>query len=110
MPARTLQANPNTILVDLSSNIPRIFDQVQVSSANHQKNFVALYKLHSEAAQHTESVHNGKSIKLTGERAFEEKFIHMVSRVLSVKKGDTQGDRIVKFIGGYTKFVNEKGQ
>jgi hypothetical protein len=54
-------------------------------------------------------VDNGSSIKLTGERAFEDRFIEMVSRVLSVKKGASQADRIVRFVGGYTKFINEKG-
>jgi condensin complex subunit 3 len=110
MPARTLQANSGSTFAELPLNLLRIFDQAQVSSANHQKNVVALYKLHSEAARHTESLHNGKSIKLTGERIFEELFMHMVSRALLVKKGTTQADRIIKFVGGYTKFINEKGQ
>jgi condensin complex subunit 3 len=35
--------------------------------------------------------------------------MHMIARVLPVKKGTTQVDRVIKFIGGYTKFVNEKG-
>jgi condensin complex subunit 3 len=34
----------------------------------------------------------------------------MVARILVVKKGATQADRIVKFVGGYTKFTNEKGE
>ncbi|KAJ6631026.1 nuclear condensing complex subunit [Mycena sp. CBHHK59/15] len=101
MPARTLPAG-----VDLQTAVPRIFDQTQNSTANHQKNFVALYKLHLEAAQRTEKVPDG--FKLTGEREFEAFFMDMLSRVLPVKKGATAADRIVKFVGGYIKFVNER--
>lgn len=105
MPGKTKPAS----VADLSSDIPKIFDQAQVTSANHQKNYVALYKLHCEAAQRTEPVQKENRVKLTGERAFEDTFIHMVARVLPVKKGATQIDRVVKFVGGYIKFVNEKG-
>jgi len=107
MPSRTL---PTSSVPDsLATSIPKAFEQAQTSSANHQKNFVALHKLHVDAAKHTESVNNGNSIKLTGERVFEDVFVDMVSRVLSVKKGASQADRIVRFIAGFTKFINEKG-
>ncbi|EKM57502.1 uncharacterized protein PHACADRAFT_90256 [Phanerochaete carnosa HHB-10118-sp] len=105
MPARV-----TFTLDDLSTNIPRIFDQVQTTTANHQKNYVALYKLHVEASKHTETINDGTSIKLVGERAFEDLFISMLSRALPIKKGASVVDRIIKFVGGYTKFVNEKGE
>ncbi|KAJ6516489.1 nuclear condensing complex subunit [Mycena sanguinolenta] len=92
MPARTLPP-----AVDLQ--IPRIFEQVQTSTANHQKNFVVLHKLHSEAAS---------AKKLAGEREFEAIFQDMVARVLPVKKGEAAADRVSKFIGGYTKYLNER--
>ncbi|KAG2156923.1 nuclear condensing complex subunit [Suillus bovinus] len=92
----------------LTASVPNIFDQVQNSTANHQKNIVALHKLHLDAAGFTESVHNGRSIKLTGERVFEEKFKDMLCRAAAVKKGTSQGDRIVKFVGAYTKYINER--
>jgi hypothetical protein len=108
MPSRTVPTS--SFLDSLATSIPKAFEQAQVSSANHQKNFVALHKLHADAAKHTEPVNNGNSIKLTGERAFEDVFVDMVSRVLSVKKGASQADRIVRFVGAYTKFINEKGE
>lgn len=104
MPVRTISSVDN-----LQQNIPKIFDQVQSTSANHQKNFVALHKLHTDAAVFTEDVQNGKSIKLTGERMFEDVFIDLLNRVLAVKKGESVADRVIKFIGGYLKFMNEKG-
>jgi condensin complex subunit 3 len=106
MPART--APTTSVLESLPTLIPRAFDQAQTSTANHQKNFATLHKLYTDAAKHTESVNNGAGIKLIGERAFEDLFVDMVSRVLSVKKGASQADRIVRFVGGFTKFINEK--
>ncbi|KAI0063895.1 hypothetical protein BV25DRAFT_1823946 [Artomyces pyxidatus] len=104
MPART--AAP--ILETLSTAIPKAFEQAQTSTANHQKNFVALHKIQIEAATKTESVRNGEGLKLVGERAFEDCFLDMINRVLVVKKGTAVGDRIVKFVGGYIRFLNAK--
>ncbi|KAH9918855.1 uncharacterized protein B0H18DRAFT_937624 [Fomitopsis serialis] len=104
MPARTTApADIETI----AGFIPKVFEQVQYTVANHQKNHIALYKLHLDAATHTQSVQNGKSIKLIGERAFEYNLIGMLY-VLPVKKGISVADRVIKFVGGYTKFINEK--
>ncbi|EMD37496.1 hypothetical protein CERSUDRAFT_154154 [Gelatoporia subvermispora B] len=95
-------------LESLKGALPKIFDQAQNTTANHQKNYVALYKLQVDAATYTESVQNGKSAKLTGEREFQECIIDMLSRTLPVKKGNSVADRIIKFVGGYTKFVTGK--
>ena len=96
-------------LDSLATELPKIFEQVQLTSANHQKNLVALYKLQTEASKITETVQNGKSIKLVGERAFEDTILTMLSRAMPVKKGAAVADRVVKFVGSFTKFINEKG-
>ena len=105
MPAKT-----SSIIDIIPAALPKIFDQAQNTTANHQKNKVALHKLHKDAAAHVQSVQNGKSVKLIGERAFEDVFIDMVNHVLHVKKGAPLADRIVKFVGGYVRFMNEKGE
>ncbi|KAA1474990.1 ARM repeat-containing protein [Dentipellis sp. KUC8613] len=102
MPARTT-APPMEVM---ATAIPKAFDQAQSSMATHQKNFIALHKVHAEVATITEEVHSG--MKLVGERAFEDGFIEMINRVLVIKKGTTVADRIVKFVGGYIKFLNAK--
>ena len=79
----------------------------QSTVANHQKNYVALNKLHTEAAKHTEPSPRGPM--LIGERLFEDTFIAMLARALPIKKGASVVDRIIKFAAGYTKFINEKG-
>jgi condensin complex subunit 3 len=110
MPGRTLpEATAASVREQVSTTIPRILDQAQISLANHQKNLVAFYKLHTEAAQYTETVRRGNGVKLIGERIFEQMVMQMLTRVLPLKKGVTQADRVVKFVGGYIKFINEKG-
>ncbi|KAJ7746625.1 nuclear condensing complex subunit [Mycena metata] len=105
MPARTLPP-----AADLHTAIPRIFDQVQTTTANHQKNFVALHKLHLEAAKKKELIvtKDGEEPKYIGEREFQTVFHTVLARVLPIKKGATAADRVVKFVGGYTKFINER--
>ncbi|KAF7354796.1 Chromosome condensation complex protein [Mycena sanguinolenta] len=98
MPARTLPPAVDAI-PPIFEKVARIFDQAQTSTANHQKNFVALHKLHSEAAC---------TKKLAGECDFEDIFLGMVARVIPAKKGVATADRVIKFIGGYVKYLNEK--
>lgn len=96
----------------LHEAVATIFDQVQSSLANHKKNCVALYKLHQRAAAVTKSTQkkNGAAtVKYTGERAFADSFLDMVNRILGMKKGPASVDRIVKFVGSYIQYLNEKG-
>ncbi|KAH9930472.1 nuclear condensing complex subunit [Epithele typhae] len=105
MPARTPAPFD---LESLQSALPKIFDQVQNTSANHQKNYVALYKLQNAAAAVQTPVQNGKSSMLTGEKAFHEACQDMVLRMIEVKKGAGVADRVVKFLVGYAKFITDK--
>lgn len=102
---------PNSIdvLERLHETVAAIFDQAQLTLANHRKNCVALYKLHQQAGAVTRPVKNGTVLKLVGERAFGDVFIVMINRVLVVKKGPAAADRVVRFVGSYVKFMNEKG-
>ncbi|KAF6764231.1 nuclear condensing complex subunit [Ephemerocybe angulata] len=98
-------------LETLHEAIATIFDQVQTSLANHKKNCVALYKLHLRAAAVSTQIQkkNGTvSTKYTGERAFAESFLDMLNRILGMKKGPPAADRIVKFVGSYVQYSNEK--
>ena len=100
---------PTLNFEDLYESIANIFDQAQVSLTNHKKNCVALYKLHTRAAAISQPAKKGDELRLVGEKAFQDIFIDMVNRVLILKKGPTNADRIVKYIGSYVKFMNEKG-
>lgn len=68
-----------------------------------------LHKVHIKAATFTKLIHCGHSIKLTSEHTFKDNFINMLCHVVILKKGVTQADRIVKFLGTYIHYLNLKG-
>ena len=96
-------------LETLPDIVAPIFQQAQFSLANHRKNVVALHKIHEQAAQVTETLAKGKTIQLVGEAAFNKAFIGMLNRVLPVKKGVSQADKVVKFIATFVRYTSEKG-
>lgn len=100
---------PPAKLDDVQELVAAIFEQAQASLANHKKNCVALFKIHLKAAAVTQPAKSGNGIKLVGEKVFQDIFMDMVSRVLVVKKGPVTADRIVKYVGAFVKFMNEKG-
>jgi condensin complex subunit 3 len=106
MPGRTKKTQDSEPL-DIA--LPRIFEQVQSSAANHQKNFVALRKLHVEAAAEVKEIQKGRGLQLVGEAAFQNAFLEVLVRILPVKKGVVVADRVVRFIGGYIKHIHKKG-
>lgn len=101
--------SPDNILETLNELVAAIFEQVQLSLANHKKNCVALYKLHTNTLDIKEPGKHGKRTKLVGERTFQDVFIDMLSRVLVVKKGPVTADRTIKYVGAFMKYMNEKG-
>ena len=107
------RSHPDNNLQTLHEGIGAVFEQVQVSLANHKKNSVALYKIHTRAAEvvHQLGGRKGGSVQLVGEEEFQDVFVDMVSRVLEVKKGNgaAGAERVVKFIGTFVRFMNEKG-
>ncbi|CAA7267951.1 unnamed protein product [Cyclocybe aegerita] len=108
MPARTqTPQTPDETLVHAS--VGHVFGQAAASVANHRKNFVALHKIHMELATCKEVVNKkGNKVKLIGEGIFEKVFLQMFLKVVSLKKGEPSADRVLKFVGGYIKFINEK--
>ncbi|KAF9484715.1 hypothetical protein BDN70DRAFT_872249 [Pholiota conissans] len=97
---------PHVMREQFELSISRIFDQVQASLSNHRKNFVALNKVHMEAAAYTEETPRG--IKIIGETQFQKVFHSFLLRALPMKKGLPAADRVLKFIGGYIRYMNEK--
>jgi condensin complex subunit 3 len=111
MPAPTPKTPPASFLTDqLPDLLPQIFQQSQLTLANHRKNIVSLRKLQQSCAQITTSSKDGKSLKLVGEKAFNEQMINMVNRVLGIKKGVVQADRVVKFVASYVAYCTEQGE
>lgn len=96
-------------LETLEAAIPSIFDQVQLSTANHRKNCTALHKLSLQAATVRHSSKDGRTVKLVGEKLFCNIFLDMTARVLATRKGCVAADRVIKFIGSYIQFALQKG-
>lgn len=96
---------------DLVEGIATVFEQVQLSLANHKKNCVALYKIHTRAAEVVHGGRKGAVVTLVGEHAFQDVCLDMASRVLEVKKGNgaAGAERVVKFLGTFVRYMNEKG-
>jgi condensin complex subunit 3 len=96
----------------LCISVCKIFEQAGNSVASHGKNFVALYKIHIDLAEFTESFKKGKRelFKLVGEKDFQDTFKGILTKIFPLKKGETIGDRVIKFVGGFVKYANEKGQ
>jgi condensin complex subunit 3 len=95
-------------LESLADVIPPIFAQCQASVANHKKNVIALAKIYGQTSDVWEDV-PPRGIRLTGEKAFNDRFIDMVKRVLPIKKGIPNADRVVKFIGAFILHISQKG-
>jgi condensin complex subunit 3 len=92
----------------LEDAVAGIFQQVQINVASHKKNVVQLHKLHQQAAEETETTTSG-NIRLAGEKRFNHLFQDMVYKVLPVKKGTSEADRVVRFVGSFVKYTVEKG-
>ncbi|KAI3616327.1 condensin subunit cnd3 [Moniliophthora roreri] len=99
----------NITLEEIAVSISGKFEEAQSTTANHRKNCVALHKVHSQASRIIHTSKQGKQMELAGEAAFQDAFIDMINRILDVKKGPC-ADRVVRFVGSYVKFVNEKAQ
>ncbi|KAI5451535.1 chromosome condensation complex Condensin, subunit G [Naganishia albida] len=97
------EVEPSTLddLDPIISIIPTIFSQAQSSISNHKKNIVALRKIQEKCSLVTDD----KTGKLVGEKVFNNAFIDMVNRVLSVKKGVSVADRVVQFVGKFVAYT-----
>ncbi|SPO20133.1 related to Condensin complex subunit 3 [Ustilago trichophora] len=94
-------------LLALHASIPPIFQQAQHSLANHRKNIVSLHRIHLKVSTIIEPASDGR-VRPIGEKAFNEVFVGCVDRVLPIKKGVPNADRICKFVAGYVTYAQEQ--
>lgn len=106
--ARKQETEPSSLddLDPIISIIPTIFGQAQSSISNHKKNIVALRKIQEKCSLVTDE----KTGKAVGEKVFNNAFIDMVNRVLSVKKGVSVADRVVQFVGKFVAYTVDQGE
>jgi condensin complex subunit 3 len=90
--------------LDIQGIILNAFEQAQNTEANHGKNVAALYKIHKKSAR---GATQGNSIAKE-EREFQDLFFVTLSRILPLKKGVRQVERIVKLVGTYVKYLSQR--
>lgn len=98
-------------LVRIPTDVAEVFQEVQVSSNNHQRNCVKLFKIHDEAhAIRTEATTVGEE-RLRGGHIFQNAFLKCLCTALLQRdnKLDVYVKRVAQFTGAYFEFVNKKG-
>ncbi len=71
------------------------------------KNIVSLHRIHLKVSSITEPASGGR-VRPIGEKAFNEIFVGCLDRVLPIKKGVPNADRICKFVAGYVTYAQEQ--
>jgi hypothetical protein len=115
MPARLKRAQPaepdslESLAPLLDEHLPALFTAAQHTTASHRKHINTLHSVFLRCAKVTTLSADGRFTRLSGEKAFGEKFREMVTHPLGVKKGADQGDRVIKFVAGFVGFAVEYG-
>lgn len=94
-------------LLALHATIPPHFQQAQHSLANHRKNIVSLHRIHLKVASIIEPASDGR-VRPIGEKVFNQVFFGCLDRVLPIKKGVPNADRVCKFVAGYVIYAQEQ--
>ncbi|CAG8844904.1 29425_t:CDS:1, partial [Racocetra persica] len=99
-----VQENP---IVTLSAVVPQIFQDCQKSTSNHRKNAIALRKVQMNCSSYRPA-NNRSSNQLNNEQAFNTEFIRNLNKILPVKKGQSNSERVIKFVASFVAFSCEK--
>lgn len=104
-PMATSESSKGAVLNSVASTLPPHFQQAQHSLANHRKNIVSLHRLHLACSALTEETPKGT--RLVGEKAFNDLFLGCLNRVLGLKRGVSNADRVIKFAAAYSTYAQE---
>ena len=106
---RTTTPQTQTVPEELPGSVLRtqicsIFGDAQKSTAGHRKLVVSLRKVQEACVYQSDSRGTGS------ENDFNAEVVRCVIRLMGVKKSEPVGDKLVRFIGFFLRFANEKGQ
>lgn len=99
-------------LESASGILATCLEQSQKTTSNHRKNINITYKLFEQCATVVErSSSTGKIKRLTGEIAFITTLKENgINRLLTLKRGITEADRVIKFICAFIAHATEQQQ
>jgi condensin complex subunit 3 len=94
---------------ELRAQISGIFRDAQRTTASHRKLIINLRKLQEACCYEPTSQKNTKTnAEEFDEERFTDEFIRCVLRVMPVKKSESVGERVIRFIGLFLKHASEK--
>ncbi|CAI6085340.1 unnamed protein product [Clonostachys chloroleuca] len=91
----------------LRPRICAIFRDAQRTTATHRKLVVNLRKIHEACCYEPESERNATP-EGYDEETFNYEFIRCVLRVMPVKKSESAGDKILRFVGFFLRLAGDK--
>ncbi|RUP29265.1 hypothetical protein BC936DRAFT_138687 [Jimgerdemannia flammicorona] len=94
--------------VNLSINIPAIFQEIQKTTAHHRKYSIALRKIQEQVALDPSVPNSPPTINIDGETAFNKEIARNLNKVLAIKKKEPCADRVVNFLSTFTQFTLER--
>ncbi|KAK9768449.1 chromosome condensation complex Condensin, subunit G [Basidiobolus ranarum] len=96
----------NDIASALAESIPKVFQEVQKTVANHRKLANVLRKLQEKASKIGKRKLDNQY--LSGEQSFNLEFTRNLSKILPVKKREPAIDRVIKFVQTFIQYSQEK--
>ena len=104
----TIKSPEDTPSSCLREEIGSVFNDVQKSKAGFRKLLVGLRKIQDTCVY--EPTSSGKrSEKLFNEIDFNVEFVRIVVRIVSIKRSEGLGDRLVRFVGLFLRHASDKG-
>lgn len=98
-------------LASVPAILGNCLEQSQKTVSNHRKNINIAYKLFQQCSTVVERGSNGKIKKLIGEITFISTLKENgINRLVVLKRGITEADRVIKFICGFIAHAIEQQQ
>ena len=97
----------------LRTQISQIFSDAQNTTATQRKLQINLRKLQERCCFEPQDVKKKKKAQQDeqfDEEDFNNEVTRCVVRILGVKKGESVGDRIIRFLGLFLKHASDKGR
>ena len=93
----------------LRLNICRIFADAQHTAVSHRKLVINLRRVQEECCYKVGGRKGKEEMEGWDEQSFNDELERCVMRLMSAKRGEAVGDRLVKFLGLFLRHASDKG-